>query len=430
MKLRQKVELSIGKAWIHSSALLEQIVHGVSIDMLSSELVQNPYPKLNALREKRPIHYAIGPKIHWVTPFNIVQEVLRDKRFGADVRKYEARVKNIEKRMSEQDLEVFNNPSMLDLDPPDHSRIRRLAQRGFLHNFIQSLEPKIREIVRNCFAQTANMEHWDVIEALAKPLPATVIAEMMGLPEKDHAQFQTWGEDLINSTGTNDSDKIIKGQQSSRALRKYFRDIIRERRGTEGADLIHQLIEAEEAGDKLTEIELYNTCLLLLVAGHETTTRLIGNGLYLLLTHPKQLAWLRENPDGIPNAIEEMLRFEPAVQATRRFVTEDLEFHGTQFKRGDLLFLSIAAANRDPEANDHPETFDIRRKNIKQVSFGYGIHLCIGASLARLETRVVFEELLQAFPEMSLVDKKATWGGNFIFRGHDRLPISVSSRAE
>ena len=324
-------------------------------------------------------------------------------------------------------MEVFNNPSMLDLDPPDHSRIRRLAQQGFMHKFIQSLEPAIRGIVHNCFKRIANMDEWDVIEALAKPLPATVIAEMMGLPEKDHAQFQLWGEDLINSTGTNDSDKIIRGQESSQALRKYFRDIIRERRGSEGDDLIHQLIEAEEAGDKLTEIELYNTCLLLLIAGHETTTRLIGNGLYQLLKHPEQLAWLRVHPEGIANAIEEMLRYEPAVQATRRFVTEDLEFHGKQFKRGELLFLSIAAANRDPEANDNPETFDIQREDIKQVSFGYGIHLCIGASLARLETRVVFEELLRTFPEISLVDEKPTWGGNFIFHGHDYLPIRVSN---
>ena len=186
------------------------------------------------------------------------------------------------------------------------------------------------------------------------------------------------------------------------------------------------MIAAEEEGDCLTETELYNTCLLLLVAGHETTTRLISNGLYLLLNSPEQLQRLKDEPDLIPQAIEEMLRFEPPVQATRRFATEDMEFHGTHFKRGDLIFLSIAASNRDPLANEDPEVFDITRTDLKQIAFGYGIHLCLGASLARLEAKVAFEEILGRYHTMELADPEIEWGKNAFFRGPEKLNIRTN----
>ncbi len=428
MKLRQRLALGAGKAWIHASATLEQLMYGASVDILSAD--HDPYPRFAALRARRPIHWNMGPRAYWVTPFEWVQEILRDKRFGADVRHYPERVQRIRRNLDAEALEVFDNPSMLDRDPPDHTRLRRLAQQGFLHRFIQSLEGDIRRIVRNCLAPAGNLPAFDVIDTLARPLPAIVIADMMGLPESDHDPFQRWSDDLIASTSTNDVDKLERGQRAGQALRAYFRDHIRERRGTPGDDLIRQLIRAEEQGDTLTEIELYNTCVLLLAAGHETTTRLIGNGLYLLLSHPQQFHWLVEHPEGIPNAVEEMLRFEPPVQATRRFVTEDLDFHGTRFKRGDLVFVSIAAANRDPAANPDPDTFDIQRRNVKQVSFGYGIHLCLGASLARLEARVAFEELLARFPQMALLDATPAWSGNTFFRGLDRLPVAATADAD
>jgi pimeloyl-[acyl-carrier protein] synthase len=185
------------------------------------------------------------------------------------------------------------------------------------------------------------------------------------------------------------------------------------------------MIDAEENGDCLTEIELYNTCLLLLVAGHETTTRLISSGLFLLLRSPDQLTLLRNDPSLIANAIEEMLRFEPPVQATRRFALEDIDFHGTQIKKGQLVFLSIAGSNRDPAANDDPDTFDIMRTAPKQISFGYGIHLCIGASLARLEATIAFEEILKRYDHMQLLDDHPTWGENAFFRGLETLNVSV-----
>ena len=404
-------------------SVVEQRLHGVSVNLFDPALAEDPYPFYNRLRNKAPVHYSIALRAWWVTDFERVQEVLRDKRFGSDIRKFPERLKKILPNLDAERRENFMHPSMLNLDPPDHSRIRRLVSQGFMHKFIQSLEPRIRLIIDDCLRRVDNDATFDIVATLAQPLPAIVIAQMMGLPESDHARFQAWSEDLIDGTGTNDIAKIEKGNAASRALIDYFREIIKSRRGEPGDDLIGQLILAEEAGDTLSERELYNTCLLLLVAGHETTTRLISNGVFLLLQHNLWGA-LRDDPGRIPNAVEEMLRFEPPVQATQRFVLEDMEFHGKRLKRGDIVFVSIAGGNRDPGANDNPDEFDINREKVNQVSFGYGIHLCIGASLARLEAKVAFERLLAEYPNLKLCSTKPQWGSNPFFRGQESLFVS------
>jgi cytochrome P450 len=378
------------------------------------------------MREKAPIYYSKTWRAYWVTRFDWAQEILKDKRFGANVRQFEERTKEITRNLDERRLERFNNPSMLDLDPPDHTRIRKLASQGFVHKFIQSLEPRIREIVHECLDPSGNAQTIDFVESLAKPLPAIVIAEMLGLPKEDHEQFASWSEDLMLGTSTNDADKLEKSLNANTELIDYFRRMAEIKRAKPGDDMLSRLIAAEEEGDSLSEAELYNNCVLLLVAGHETTTRLISNGLYLLLKNPEQMQQLRDDPTRIPQAIEEMLRFEPPVQATRRFALEDVEFNGTRFKRGDLVFLSIAGSNRDPLANESPDVFDISRDQPKLVSFGYGIHLCIGASLARLEAKVAFEEILNRYDALSLGQSEPVWGENAFFRGHEALNVKVS----
>lgn len=422
MRLRQKLQLKLGQAMVRGLSLVERQLTGVSLNLFDPRLTEDPYPFYSRLRGRAPIHYSIALRAWWVTAFDLVQEVLRDRRFGSDVRKFPERVRKILPNLDEERRADFEHPSMLNLDPPDHSRIRRLVSQGFMHRFIQSLEPRIRSIVDDCLRSVDDHATFDLIETLAKPLPAIVIAEMMGLPASDHGRFQAWSEDLIDGTGTNDIAKIERGARASRALIEYFQGVIAMRRGSPSDDLIGQLIRAEEAGDRLSERELYNTCLLLLVAGHETTTRLIGNGAFLLLTHS---LWprLRDEPDRIPAAIEEMLRFEPPVQATQRFVLEDIDFHGKRMKRGDIVFVSIAGANRDPAVNADPDAFDIGRDEVRQVSFGYGIHLCIGNSLARLEAKVAFERLLARFPDLALSSTEPDWGGNPFFRGHEHVLV-------
>jgi len=250
---------------------------------------------------------------------------------------------------------------------------------------------------------------------------------MMGLPDKDLDQFQSWSEDLlvgVGGIGTSKED-IKKSGDAYEALINYFEEIILKRKNSPGEDFIGKLIKAEEEGDKLNIKEMYGTCLLLLIAGHETTTRLIGNGMFTLFKHQEQLDYLKNNHDLIPNAIEEILRYEPPVHATVRFAENDMTYDEKSYKRGTPFAVSIAGANRDPEANNNPNEFDILRKEIKHISFGYGPHMCIGASLARIESRIAFEVLFDRYPKLNLMEKNPVWGKNLIFRGFDHLKIGT-----
>lgn len=405
--------------------------HGFALDILSPDFIQDPYSTYSSMRSKKPIYYSTPTFLYWVTKMDFAQDMLRNKKFSVDDRKYsiaKRRRKELIKDGREIMLDQFDNPSILKLDPPDHSRIRKLVSYGFTNKYINSLEKEIKEIINNCLDKIVKENPFDLIDSIAKPLPAIVIAKMMGLPDKDLDQFQNWSEDLLQEVGgisTNASQKK-KARDAYEELIRYFEKIIIERKEEPGEDFIGKLIQAEEEGDKLNVKEMYGTCLLLLVAGHETTTRLIGNGLYTLFNHPEQFNHLKKNYELIPNAIEEILRYEPPVHATVRFAYDDLEYANMNFKRGTPFAVSIAGANRDPLANKNPNIFDIERTNIRHVSLGYGPHMCIGAHLARLETKLTFEILFERFPEMKLIDKKPNWGRNFIFRGFDHLNIKLN----
>ena len=404
---------------------------GIALDFISKDYIDNPYKTYNLMRSHKPILFSQTTRLHWVTKMEFAQEMLRDKRFSVDDRKYpiaEKRRKEFKKAGREIMLEQFENPSMLKLDPPDHSRIRKLVQYGFTNRYITSLEPEIKKIVEDCLDKVHNQDSFDLIEDLAKPLPAIVIAKMMGLPNEDLDQFQAWSEDLlvgVGGIGTSKED-IKKSGDAYEALIRYFEEIILSRKNSPGDDFIGKLIQAEESGDKLNIKEMYGTCLLLLIAGHETTTRLIGNGMFTLFNHLDQMFLIKNNYELIPNAIEEMLRYEPPVHATVRFAENEMVYDGKTYKRGTPFAVSIAGANRDPEANKDPNEFNITRENIKHISFGYGPHMCIGASLARIESKIAFECLFERFKNLELEDKNPVWGRNLIFRGFDNLRLKAS----
>ena len=216
------------------------------------------------------------------------------------------------------------------------------------------------------------------------------------------------------------------GTLANEELVDYFKDIIEVKRKHPSQDLISRLIEAEEEGDRLTPQEMYSTCILLLVAGHETTTRLIGNGMYTLLQHEAQLELLKNDSELTPNAVEEMLRYEPPVQLMPRYAGEDIEFFGKKIRKNQMIVPIIGSTNRDPKANENPEVFDITRENVTHVSFGYGIHLCLGLSLARLEAKVAINKLLERFPHMALAEQNIKWTGTPLVRGVDHLLIDVN----
>ena len=411
--------------------ILERISNkGFALDIFSSSFQNNPYKTYSKMRTINPIYHSKPTFLRWVTKMDLVQEMIRDDRFSVDDRKFPiAKLRRNELRRDGRDimLDQFENPSILKLDPPDHSRIRKLVSYGFTNRYIKSLETEINDTINQCLDKTHNLESFDLMNVLAKPLPAIVIAKMMGLPDSDLNQFQVWSENLLKEVGGIGSSvkKRKLARDAYEDLIRYFEKIIIERKDNPGDDFIGKLILAEEEGDKLNVKEMYGTCLLLLIAGHETTTRLVGNGLFALLNHPDQFELLKQDHSKIPNAIEEMLRYEPPVHATVRFANDDMTYRNRDYKRGTPFAISIAGANRDPEANQDPDAFNVLRENIKHVSFGYGPHMCIGANLARIETRLVFERLLERFPNMKLGDKNPEWQKNFIFRGFENLELKV-----
>jgi cytochrome P450 len=318
---------------------------------------------------------------------------------------------------------------MINRDPPDHTRLRKLVQQGFLHKYIQSLEPRIESIVARCLdSYDSESGQFDILEQLARPLPAIVIAEMLGLPEKDMPMFQEMSGRLLGLTALGNDALMQAGAAANDQLEEYFKTVIEEKRKSPGQDLMSRLIAVEEEGDRLSAVEMYSTCVLLLVAGHETTTRLISNGMYTLLAHPEQLELLKRDPSLMPNAIEEMLRYEPPVQFMARFAQTDMEFFGKKIRKNQMILPIIGSANRDPKANENPDVFDVTRENIRHISFGHGIHLCLGLNLARLEAKVAINALLKHFPEMTLADQEIVWTNIPLVRGMENLLIDVEER--
>ena len=268
----------------------------------------------------------------------------------------------------------------------------------------------------------------DLIEDLAYPLPVIVIAEMLGVPPEERDTFKRWSDDLVANMGppgmNPDQDLMKRAQTSSNEMADYFRERIAERRKAPREDLLSALIAAEERGEVLSEDEVLATCVLLLAAGNETTTNLIGNGMLALLRHPEQFQKLRDDASLTDTAVEEFLRYDGPVQATARVANEDVDIGGQKVEEGQMAMCVIAAANRDPAQFDDPETLDIARTENKHIAFGFGIHFCLGAPLARLEGQAAIAALMQRMPNLRLENDEPAWNGNFILRGLRSLPVS------
>jgi cytochrome P450 len=315
--------------------------------------------------------------------------------------------------------------TMLTSDPPQHTRLRGLVNKAFTARRLESLRPHIQEIVDELLDAMKGKRELDVIWDLGYPLPVIVIAELLGVPPDHREQFKHWSDGIVGSLGSAFAapDVQQRAMDSATALVGYFQGVIAERRRAPKDDLISALIAAEEQGQVLSEEELLATLVLLLVAGNETTTNLIGNGTLALLRHPDQLARLRSDPSIAETAVEELLRYDSPVQATGRVATEDIEVGGTVVKEGQVAFLLLGAANRDPAVFPEPDRLDLTRQDNRHVAFGYGIHFCLGAPLARIEAQVALPSLLARFPGLRLATGELEWGGNLILRGLKRLPV-------
>ena len=403
----------IAREWLETRA---------TFDPVSSKFAQDPYPFYQRLRERDPVHRSRLFNGWVLSKFSDVDAVLRDH----------SRFSNDDRSLGETapDARGDDVHSMLYLDPPDHTRLRSLVTKAFSARSIESLQSRIEQIVDQLLDQAESKGRFDIIEALAYPLPVIVIAEMLGVPPEDRDRFKRWSDDVARILEPRSSREEVQSAMDSRtALMEYFDGIVEEHRKEPKDDLVSALIVAQEEGDKLSHEEILVTLLLLLVAGNETTRNLIGNGMLALLRHPDELAQLRANPDLLEPAVEELLRFDSPVQIDSRAALEDLELHGKPIRKGQRVICLVGSANRDIDVFDQSDRLDFGRENQSHISFGRGIHHCLGASLARLEAQVAFRNLLQRFPQI-LLAQKPRYRRRVALRGLESLVVDVERRHE
>jgi cytochrome P450 len=395
---------------------------GVTYYPLSPRVYRDPYPTYAKLRVQDPVHWNFLSQSWVISRYRDIDAILRDHtRFSNDARHRRGL------RQAQASASYPRGPSMLFLDPPDHTRLRALVQQAFTPRALEALAPRIREIAEHLLDQIVDPTAFDVMEALARPLPMIVMAELLGVPTGDHAQFQTWSHQrarVLEPTMT--AREQEEADQAAHALDAYFLGLIKQGRGEPRDDLISALVAVEAAGDKLTQDELLVMLRLLLVAGNQTTTNLIGNGLLALLRHPDQLQLLRSDPSLIPGAVEELLRYDGPVQVDGRTALAEMEIGGRHIQKGQGIVLLIGSANRDPEVFSQPDRLDISRQRPNHLTFGRGIHHCLGAPLARLEARIVFETLLERFVEMHMLTADPLFRDNVVLRGLMALPVGAT----
>lgn len=397
----------------------------VDYNPLLPEARTDPYPLYRRLREQDPVHWSEVMDAWVLTRYDDVVAVLKDRRFSANRRGARNRFAQQAMAMEERAGALARANTMLTADPPEHTRLRLLVSKAFLPRSVERLRPHIQEIADDLLDAVQDTGRMDIIQDFSYPLPVIVIAELLGVPSEDRAQFRRWSDDVVATLGGSFTapDLLERGMQSGRELSDYFRGVIADRRRKPREDLVSVLVAAADQGDVLSEGQLLATCVVMLIAGNETTRNLIGNGMLALLRNPDQLDRLWRDRSLVESAVEELLRYAGPVQGTARVATEDIEIDGKTVKEGELVFTLLAAANRDPSHFADPDRLDITRRNNHHVAFGFGIHSCLGQPLARLEAQVAFSTLARRIPNPRLAIEEVEWGPSFILRGLKSLPI-------
>jgi cytochrome P450 len=393
---------------------------------LAPEFIRDPYPAYERMRRTDPMH--LSPHGMYVASRHAeVSLALRDKRFGKDF--VDRTVRRYGPDVMEEPIFRSMRHWMLQQDPPDHTRLRGLVVKAFTARRVEDMRPRIQAIVDETLDRIAPRGHMDLIEDFAFRLPVTIICDMLGIPAEHREVFYTGsrnGGRLLDPVPLSPAE-IAEANAASTMSAMYFQQLFELRRRQPGDDLTTQLVQAEEDGSKLSNEELTANIILLFGAGHETTVNLIGNGLLALHRNPDQLALLKANPALITNAIEEFLRYDSSVQMTGRVALEDIDdLGGKKIPKGESVLCLLGSANRDPAVYpDRPDRLDIVRPNVRPLSFGGGIHFCLGAQLARIEAEVAIATLLRRLPELRLDDAQTPeWRPTFVLRGLKRLPAS------
>ncbi len=390
-------------------------------------LRSNPYEVYRELREEAPVFWSPMMQVWVLTRYDDILDALKDhRRYSSErTRAVNPLVQQLESyRMSSGPLGT--TPTMLSIDPPDHTRMRSLVNKAFTPRQVERVRPHMQEIAEEMLGALPEPGRMDVVADFAVPFPIIVIAEMLGIPAGDRTQFKSWSTDIAATLGGpfQPPEVLERSVTASNELADYFRSQIALRRAEPRDDLLSALCAVEEQGELLSEDELIATCILLLIAGNETTTNLIGSGMYTLLENPDERRKLQADPSLMPSGIEEMLRYEPPAQMTSRIATESFELRGQRFEPGQVVLAALAAANRDPEVFPDPDRFDVTRQPNRHLAFGQGIHYCLGAPLAVVEARIAFESLLRRMPEPEAAFEAPDWGQSFVLRGLKSLPVT------
>ena len=395
--------------------------------VFSDEILQDPYPTYARLHEEGPLHYIeVGKWAVWsIVSHAECASIAKDPRLSAKRAKQMLLPLPISRQAEFSELARMMGLWLIFMDPPEHTRLRKLLNKGFSAAAVEGLRPRAEAIVEQMLAGLKTGSEVELMREFANPMPVRIISELLGVPQALHGTFVNASRAIAVFRGSPNRtvEEARAAQNALVELTEFFRKTVAERRRNKGTDLISLLIDIEEEGEVLTEEELYAQCIALLFAGHETTRNLIGNGMYTLLQNPQQTAELREKPELIRSAIEELLRYESPVQFTARVLKEDIEICGQPIRKGWTVQCMLGAANRDPKQFKEPNQLDLKRLNNQHLAFSAGLHFCIGAQLARLEGQIALLNLVQRFPQMKLAGPRPEWASTFGFRGLKSLPV-------
>lgn len=398
-----------------------------AVNIASPEFKANPFPFYARLRAEAPVYRSTLPTREpaWlVTRYDDVVAVLKDERFAKD-RANALTPAQLARQPWFRSIFKSLQRHLLSTDAPDHTRLRALVSKAFTPGLVEQMRDRIQALTDQLLDPIQGAGRCDLIRDFALPLPTTVIAEMLGVPSADRHAFHRWSKALMSAAHS--TWHLLYAVPNAILFLRYIRRFIRKRRADPRDDLVSALVLAEEAGETLSEDELVAMLMLLLVAGHETTVNLIGNGMLALLEHPDQLAKLRHDPGLLKSAVEELLRYtSPVETATDRYAREDVTIGGVTIRRGDMVYVAIASANRDDRQFANPDVLDVAREPNKHLSFGLGTHFCLGAPLARLEGQLAINTLLRRLPDLRLTmaPSQLRWRRGLLMRGLEALPVA------
>ena len=388
--------------------------------------LEHPYPAYAALRAEQPVHFSAALQAWVLTGYEECERVLRDHATFSSSPLVATGQLSTMLQQQRREFPLGEVPSVLNSDPPVHTRLRGLVNRAFTPRTVEELRPRIEEVADELLAEARAGTSFDVASGLAQPLPIIVIAELLGVPAADRELLKRWSTAIASTTNVLNPPAVLEAARlATSELIAYIDGVVAERRARPADDLISALIEVEEAGQRLSHDELLAFSILLLLAGHETTTNLIANGALALAQHPEEAERARAEPALLPPAVEELLRYDSPVQGVVRFAAAGVELGGQRLEAGATLLVLVGAANRDPAQFAEPDELDLAREPNRHLSFGRGIHFCLGAPLARLEGEIAVGRLLERFPELRLAGNGAQRAGTLVLRGLSRLPLEA-----